>query len=138
MKSIAGSGGPRVTDAADRYADNISDCSGGKNTDVIYRAVSYISRNYSKKITLEDVAREVYLSPAYLCKIFKKEVGCNFNKYLNRLRIEKSKELLSLRGSRIGDVVATVGFGDHSYFTKVFKRVVGVSPKRFRKSPKAA
>ncbi|MDR3165687.1 MAG: AraC family transcriptional regulator [Synergistaceae bacterium] len=127
-----------LADVVNKYVDNIFNYSSKKNTDVIYSAVRYISQNYSKKITLEDVAKAVYLSPAYFCKIFKKEVGCNFNVYLNQLRIEKSKELLALRGSRIGDVVATVGFEDHSYFTKVFKRVVGVSPKHFRKSSEVA
>jgi AraC-like DNA-binding protein len=54
--------------------------------------------------------------------------------YLNRLRIEKSKQLL-LRGDlRIADIVSMVGFEDQSYFTKVFKRICGVSPTHFRKA----
>ncbi|MDR1579608.1 MAG: helix-turn-helix domain-containing protein [Synergistaceae bacterium] len=127
-----------LADVVNKYMDSILDYSTKRNTDVIYSAMRFISRNYSKKISLEDVAKAVYLAPTYLSKVFKKEVGCNFNEYLNQLRIEKSKELLSLGGSRIGDVMATVGFDDPSYFTKVFKRVAGVSPKYFRKSSEVA
>jgi AraC-like DNA-binding protein/ligand-binding sensor protein len=127
-----------LADVVDRYVDGIINYASKKNTDVIYNAVTYINQNYSKKITLEEVAKAVYLSPTYFCKIFKREIGCNFNEYLNQLRIEKSKELLSQQGNRIGDIVATVGFDDHSYFTTVFKRVVGVSPKHFRKSADVA
>jgi YesN/AraC family two-component response regulator len=126
-----------LSDVMNRYIDNIFDYSSKKNIDIIDKAIQYIHENYSNKITLEDVAREVYLSPTYLCKIFKKEVGSNFNEYLNQLRIEKSKTLLSQRGSRIADVIGLVGFEDQSYFTKVFKKVAGVSPKHFRKSAEA-
>jgi AraC-like DNA-binding protein len=126
-----------LTDVINRYIDNIFDYASKKNLDVIYRAVQYIRQNYSSKITLEDVAKAVYLSPTYLCKIFKKEVGCNFNEYLNKLRIEKSKQLLAQHGSSIADIMTVVGFDDQSYFTKVFKRVAGVSPKHFRKSAEA-
>jgi AraC-like DNA-binding protein/ligand-binding sensor protein len=126
-----------LADVMNRYVDNIFDYSSKKNMDVVYRAVQYMRQNYSSKITLEDVAKAVYLSPTYLCKIFKKEVGCNFNEYLNQLRIEKSKQLLMERGNRIVDVMTVVGFEDQSYFTKVFKKVAGVSPKHFRRSAEA-
>ena len=87
-----------------------------------------------KKITLEEVASYVYLSPSYFSKVFKDEMHCNFNSYLNRLRIEKSKQLLLSENVRLVEVSGLVGFEDQSYFSKVFKKLTGVSPGKFRES----
>jgi AraC-like DNA-binding protein len=105
-----------------------------KNIEDINKAIRYIWQNYQNKITLEDAARTVYLAPSYFCKVFQRTVGCNFSVYLNRLRIEKSKQLLLRDDLRIGDIVSMVGYEDPSYFTKVFKRICGVSPTHFRKA----
>ena len=67
----------------------------------------------------------VYLSPAYLSRIFKQETGVTFNEYLNRVRVNKAKELLRRRELRMTDISLAVGYEDQSYFTKVFKRVAG-------------
>ncbi|MCK5675096.1 MAG: PocR ligand-binding domain-containing protein, partial [Spirochaetales bacterium] len=87
-----------------------------KHTDAIYKAIHYMSNNFVEKITLEDVAKEVFLSSAYFSKIFKEQTGFNFSQYLNNLRIEKSKSLL--RNSRIPlvDIAGMVGYEDQSYF----------------------
>ncbi|MGL5513630.1 MAG: helix-turn-helix domain-containing protein, partial [Sporomusa sp.] len=80
-----------------------------------------------------DISQEVHLSPSYFSKIFKKETGHNFNTYLNMLRIEKSKKLLLYDNLKLISIASLVGFEDQSYFTKVFKRVTGVSPHQYRK-----
>jgi AraC-like DNA-binding protein len=116
------------------YIDRIFTFSHKKNLDDINKAVQYIWQNYSNKITLEEVAGTVFLSPSYFCRVFQKTVGCNFNMYVNRIRIEKSKQLLLRYDLRIADIVSMVGFEDQSYFTKVFKRIAGVSPTHFRKA----
>ncbi len=105
-----------------------------KHIDVIRKAVDYIRRNYSKKITLEEVAAHVFLSPSYFSKIFKDEMKCNFNSYLNKIRIDRSKALLLSDKIRLVDVSGLVGFEDQSYFSKVFKRMTGVTPGKFRES----
>ena len=103
-----------------------------KHTDAIYKAIHYISNNYTEKISLEDVADEIYLSSAYFSKIFREQTGSNFTQYLNNLRIEKSK--LLLRNSRISlvDIAGMVGYEDQSYFSKVFKKITGNSPGKYR------
>jgi YesN/AraC family two-component response regulator len=116
------------------YIDCIFTVSHKKNLDDINKAVQYIWQNYSNKITLEDAAKTVFLSPSYFCRVFQKAVGCNFNMYVNRIRIEKSKQLLLRYDLRIADIVSMVGFEDQSYFTKVFKRIAGVSPTHFRRA----
>ena len=75
----------------------------------------------------------VYLSPAYLSRIFKQETGVTFNEYLNRVPlVNKAKELLRRRELRMTDISLAVGYEDQSYFTKVFKRVAGMLPREYR------
>ena len=103
-----------------------------KHIDVIHKVIHYIDNNYAGRITLDDVAREVFLSPTYLSKIFKTEMKCNYNTYLNKIRIEKSKILLLNNNISLIEISSKVGFDDQSYFSKVFKKVTGITPGKFR------
>ena len=103
-----------------------------KHVDLLSKAVSYISTNYMHKISLEDVAEHIYLSPSYLCKIFKEEMKMNFSNYLNKVRVEKGKILLLSEQLTITEIAILVGFCDQSYFNKVFKKITGLTPKKFR------
>ncbi len=118
----------------ERFTDLVFDLKDIKHTDAIYKAIQYIHEHYARRITLEEVASEVYLSPAYFSKIFRQEVGNTFKSYLNQIRIEKSKILLRDRNIQLVDVAGMVGYEDQSYFTKVFKKYVGTSPGRYRES----
>lgn len=115
-----------------RFTDLVFNLTDVKHVDVIYKAVDYIKRNYMKKLTLEEVASYVYLSPSYFSKIFKEEMKVNFNTYLNRIRIEMSKKLLLDDSIVLVDLSNLVGFEDQSYFSKVFKKMTGVSPGKYR------
>jgi len=117
-----------------RFTDQVFNLRDIKHADTIFKALAYIKENYMKKISLEDVAGSVYLSPSYFSKIFKQEMKCNFNTYINLFRIESSKELLKDPTVELVDVASIVGFEDQSYFSKVFKKIVGISPGKFRES----
>ena len=78
------------------------------------------------------MARRVYLSPAYFSRVFKQEMGESFTAYLNRVRIEHSCALLRQKQLRLVDIALMVGFEDQSYFTKVFKKITGISPLCYR------
>ena len=117
-----------------RFTDCVFNFKNIKHVDVIYKAINYIKQNYMKKITLEEVASHVYLSPSYFSKIFKDDMKCNFNTYVNRIRIERSKQLLLQDTLNLADISNMVGYEDQSYFSKVFKRVVGITPGRYRLS----
>ncbi|NLV92138.1 MAG: helix-turn-helix domain-containing protein [Firmicutes bacterium] len=117
-----------------RFTDYVFDMTGVKNIDIIYKAVSYIRDNYMSDITVEDVAEAVGLSPSYFSQLFNDEMKCSFRSFLNRIRIENSKPFLLDDSIPLVTVAAKVGFQDQSYFGKVFKRLVGVSPGEFRKS----
>ena len=116
------------------YIDSLFTFSSLKNADVINKAVAYMRRHCTDKLTLDSVARVVFLSPTYFSKVFNQETGQSFNEYLNRLRIERAKQLLLQSSLLLVDVASLSGFEDQSYFTKVFKRVTGISPNKYRKS----
>jgi AraC-like DNA-binding protein len=117
-----------------RYMDTVFPFVAVKHVNTIYKAVDFIRSNYMNKITLEETAQYVYLSPAYFSKIFKEETKSNFNVFLNNIRIEQAKKLLLNDNINLSDISNIVGYEDQSYFTKVFKRVTGVSPGRFRQA----
>ncbi len=112
--------------------DSIFSFEAVRHSNIIHRSIQYINAHYAEHITLEDIAREVYLSPSYFSRIFKQDMGESMTTYLNRIRIERSKKLLQDKGLRLTDVAQAVGFEDHSYFTKVFKKITGMTPITYR------
>ena len=84
-------------------------------------------------VTLEDTARQVGFSANYFSKIFKDEMGCTFNYYLSKLRVDRSKSLLLVSKLSIREICDAVGYEEQSYFIKVFTRFTGVTPGKFRK-----
>ncbi len=115
-----------------RFTECVFDIVDIKHVDVIYKAISYIRANYASKITLEEVAGYVHLSATYFSRIFKEEMHTNFNAYLNKVRIDKAKQLLHRDDISLVDISNMVGFEDQSYFSKVFKKLVGMSPGKYR------
>lgn len=117
-----------------RFTDLVFNLKDVKHSDVIQRAIRYINAHFQEEMTLNDVARSVYLSPTYFSKLFSEEMGCHFTTYLNRMRIEKSKILLRNPDIALVDIAGMVGYEDQSYFTKVFKRFAGLPPGKYRES----
>lgn len=105
-----------------------------RHANVIHQSVHYVNTHYAEHISLEDLARRVYLSPSYFGKVFKEETGETFISFLNRVRIERSKELLQRKHVRLADIAQMVGFEEQSYFCRVFKKLVGVTPTHYRES----
>ena len=103
-----------------------------RGNEIIKRAIRYISGNYSQNLTLEDLAEHVNLNPSYFSSLFKQSTGSSFREYLNMVRIEESKRLLANTDYSIIDISLAVGFEDQSYFSKVFKKYTGLTPKQFR------
>lgn len=103
-----------------------------KGNAYIRRALSYMSKHYSAQITLETVAEEAGLSPSYFSTLFRQVVGVSFREQLCRIRVEESKQLLTSTDYSLTDIAVAVGFADQSYFCKVFKRIVGMTPGKYR------
>lgn len=92
--------------------------------------LSYINQNIAGQLTIEELSKYFYLSPSYLCRIFKANTGMTINKYITAKRIALSKALLA-EGCSVGEACAKSGFNDYSNFLKVFTKTVGVSPKKY-------
>ena len=117
-----------------RFAEIVFDMRDIKHADAIQKAMQFIRDNYHRKISLEDTADYVKLSPSYLSKLFKKELSQNFNTYLNEIRVDKSGNLLLNTDLQLIDIAGICGFEDQSYFTKVFKKYKGMSPGKYREN----
>lgn len=92
----------------------------------------YIDRNYKKDISAKDVAGILGYSDVYFSKVFKQLFDDNFINYLTKIRIDRAKVLLKDVSFNIKEVGKSVGYADSNYFTKVFKRSVGMSPSEYR------
>lgn len=95
-------------------------------------ARNYIENNYSSDITLDDMAAQAYLSPAYFCASFTEEFGTSPVQYLTHVRIEQAKKLLENPRSKLADICRQVGYEDVYYFSRRFKQLAGTSPSKFR------
>lgn len=102
---------------------------------VVKHAIAYIHNHYEKPISRSDIARSVGVSSSYLTQIFHQELGLSLWDYLNRYRILKAKDLLQTTNDSVAYVSSMVGFDDPSYFSRVFRRYVGQSPRLYRNSP---
>lgn len=99
---------------------------------LVNRAMEFIQQNYEKKLSLQDVADQIYVSKWHLSKILNKHTGKSFSELLNTIRITEAKKLLEDPSLRIGDVADRVGFMDIAHFSRVFKKITGMSANEFR------
>lgn len=116
-----------------RYAGLVFEHTDVKRKDVLYNAINFMKQHLGERVTLEDTARQVGFSANYFSKIFKDEMGCTFNYYLSKLRVDRSKSLLLVSKLSIREICDAVGYEEQSYFIKVFTRFTGVTPGKFRK-----
>lgn len=103
-----------------------------KSNNDIKTAKDYIEKNFDKNISLDDVSRVVNISPYYFSKLFKEETGENFIDYLTNLRIGRAKELLKKGELSMKEICNEIGYADPNYFSRTFKKNVGVSPTEFK------
>jgi two-component system response regulator YesN len=99
---------------------------------IIARAKAFMEENYSKDISLDDVSRIVDISPYYFSKLFKEVTGENFIEYLTNIRIEEAKKLLQNRELSIKNICVDTGYSDPNYFSRIFKKQVGITPTEYR------
>lgn len=95
-------------------------------------ASAYMEANYMQDLSLQDVADHVALNPWYFSSQFKKFMGIAMGEYLNEVRIDASVNLMKEQDLKLGEIADLVGFKDSAYFSSVFKKKKGMSPKEFR------
>lgn len=98
----------------------------------VKRAKTYIQEHYSNDISLDEVSREVNISPYYFSKLFKEEAGENFIEYLTNVRIGKAKEMLENPVLSIKEVSILSGYADPNYFSRIFKKQTDMTPSEYK------
>jgi AraC-like DNA-binding protein len=104
--------------------------------DALRKALLYLAEHYAEPISLGQLADQAHVSPSHLGYLFRSVLSTTFKPLLQRIRIEKAKEIFSSdTRRRITEVALSVGFGDLSHFEKSFRRIVGQSPREFKRGP---
>lgn len=99
---------------------------------VVFRMKTYVEENYMYDISMQEAAAAMGYSDAYFSKLFKKYFNQNFTAYLTEYRIKEAKKLISETDESIKDISRMVGYADANYFAKIFKRIVGEIPSKYR------
>ncbi|WP_223066963.1 response regulator [Paenibacillus caui] len=108
-----------------------------KDHHVIHEIKAYIDSSYDQNLMLQDIADLFFISREYISRKFKQEFQENISDYIERLRVENAKVLLSGDQYSISQIAGMVGYQDSRYFSKIFGRLTGLSPREFRKKNKA-
>ena len=103
---------------------------------LVQRAKEYINGNYKKDLSLDELSKELDISPYYFSKLFKEETGSNFVEYLTGLRMDRAKELLKDESLSMKEICAAIGYSDPNYFSRIFKKNIGLTPTEYREREK--
>ena len=104
------------------------------NPTVVKQIIAEMKQNYTTNITLTYLSKKYGISISYLSSLIKEELQLSFSEYIASKRVRKAKELLADEKLSIEEIAEQVGYSDYFYFTKVFKKVAGISPSKYRKN----
>jgi len=121
----------------ERMSGKIFSFHGVRHFSAIRKAERYIWENYTRKISLQEIAEVSGLSAPYFSTIFKNEMGENLSGYLNRLRVERAALMLITTNISISGIASACGFEDQSWFSKIFKNNTGLTPGKYREQGSA-
>ena len=105
---------------------------GGMPAARLNRVLDFMRQNYARDTRLWELAQLAGMSPHYFCELFKQSTGLSPHQYFLQQRIARAKECLRNPEVTVSQVAASTGFADQSHFTKVFRRIVGITPAQFR------
>ena len=103
------------------------------NRRIIQNVKKYVIEHICDEVSLQEAAKSVYLHPAYLSELFKKEEGINFSNYVTDVKIKVVKDKLKHTNQKVGEIARSVGYKNSKYFSKVFRSSVGLTPSEFRR-----
>lgn len=105
---------------------------GSVRMELLKEIIAYLQENYAAQITLEELTERFHISDGHLCRLFKGVTRMTMTEYLNHYRVSQSTALLSETGMDIGEIAGRVGFNNISYFNKVFRRCMHMTPTEYR------
>jgi AraC-like DNA-binding protein/ligand-binding sensor protein len=116
----------------DHVTEQIASFQGIRHVMALQKAEHFIRENFTRKISLGEIAAISGLSAPYFSTVFKEEMGENLSSYLNRLRVEKALSMLTGTDFSLSEIAGSCGFEDQSWFSKIFKHYTGISPGKYR------
>ncbi len=117
----------------EEYCDFVIEYSTREYSAIVKKAVNYIKLHFESPLTLQGIAETIHVNPSHLSRKFKEDTGMSLIDFLNLCRIEAAKIYLKSNTSSITDIAFIVGFNDVNYFSRVFKKVIGLTPSQFRR-----
>jgi two-component system response regulator YesN len=108
------------------------------SSEIVKKTIKYMNKHFKEKLTLGDSATHFHVNQSYLSALFKQEMGKSFTEYLTLLRLREAKKLLRETELNLTDIAYQCGFSDQSYFSKVFRKTEGLSPKEYRKQKRSS
>jgi AraC-like DNA-binding protein/ligand-binding sensor protein len=118
--------------AVDSMTGQVFSFKGARHASALRKAERYIWGNFTRKISLQEVASASGLSAPYFSTVFKEEMGENLSSYLNRLRVDRAASMLTETVLPLSEIAGSCGFEDQSWFSKIFKTYTGKSPGKYR------
>ena len=115
-----------------KYLHIITDTKRGNDNYIIYKVSSHIEKNYYENLSLEKIAKEYFINPQYLSRLFKIIMGTNFSQYLINTRVERAKILLKETNLKNDVIAYKTGFNSVNYFINCFNKKTGMTPKEYR------
>ncbi len=124
----------KVHKVIEEFLDGIFKLADKKHLSLVNNARNYIMENYHKPLTIKSTADYLFISPSHLSRLFRLELGCTFNDYLTRVRVEKAVELMKKPEFSVEQASKAIGFKSQSYFAEVFRKYIGVTPLTYKNS----
>lgn len=99
---------------------------------LVKKAVDYIEAHYGEKLSVKEIAENLYVTPNYMSDLFKRHTGKNISAYVTDVRLEKAKEYLTIPECNVTSISERVGIGNSRYFSNLFKKKYGMTPSEYR------
>ena len=126
-----------LDDVEDEAAGLLQNILGNRTSPIVDKAREYVMEHVCERISLADVASWAGVSIGYMSKVFKRVMGMSLVDYVNKMKVERAKEMMTRGHVRVNEVALALGFENIYYFSKVFKRVCGLSPSEWQKRQEA-
>lgn len=102
--------------------------------EIASKTAAYIENNFTSNVSLDTLSEKMYLSKYYICRVFKEYTGFTVIEYTNMIRIKKAAQMLENTNESISDIATDLGYESMTYFERVFKKILNVSPLKYRKT----
>lgn len=134
MKSLNGATREGACEVTEAFFQRLLSQKSGSGHELVRKVKSRIHGGLGEELTVAGIAAELYVTPNYLSRLFKRITGEGCNEYIVRKRIEKARALLEATNLKVGEIAAMVGYTDINYFSLAFKKHTGMSPTKYREA----